>query len=255
MDKNFTTNEELLVRLLDGELDAAEKKSVEQQLATDNELQAQYNSLLLAKESLNQYGLTQKVATIHQQMMEEMQVPVRKINRVKRLVRISTAIAAGVILLIGGFWLYSSSQTVSGDKVFASNYHTYEMATVRDNIAETDLEKAYKAKNYKEVMRLANAGENKTIAAIFLAGAAALETKENDNAIKNFTEVLQMNKTAGQTLYKDDAEYYLALSHLRVADYNQALDLLQKIKNELAHKYYGQVSDKLISQVKRLKEK
>jgi tetratricopeptide (TPR) repeat protein len=255
MDKNFTNNEELLVRLLDGELGAAEKQSVEQQLATDKKLQGQYDSLLLAKESLRQYGLTQKVAGIHQQMMDEMQVPVRKINPVKRLVRLSTAIAAGVILLIGGFWLYNNSQTVSGDKVFASNYHTYEIATVRDNAAETDLEKAYRAKNFREVIRLSEATEDKSIQSSFLAGVAALEIKENNKAIKNLTGVLQINKTFGQTLYKDDAEYYLALSHLRAADYIQALDLLQNIKNEPAHKYYGQVTYKLISQVKRLKNK
>lgn len=255
MDKNFTNNEELLVRLLDGELGAAEKQSVEQQLATDKELQGQYDSLLLAKESLRQYGLTQKVAGIHQQMMQEMQAPVRKIGSVKRITQISAAIAASVVLFIAGYLLFNNPETVSADKVFAANYHTYEVITVRDTVSEGDLRTAYKAKNYKEVIRIADTEKDKNVESFFLAGAAALEIKENDKAIKNYNGVLQMNKTFGQTLYNDDAEYYLALSYIRTANYSLAFDLLQKIKSEPAHKYYGHVSDKLISQVKRLKNK
>jgi negative regulator of sigma E activity len=68
---------EKLVQYLDGELSGSEKDDLEKQLVTDRGLQAELESLKLAREAIRSYGLKQQVTGIHQQMMNELQTPVR----------------------------------------------------------------------------------------------------------------------------------------------------------------------------------
>jgi tetratricopeptide (TPR) repeat protein len=251
MDKNFTNNEEILVAYLDGTLLAEEKNNVEQQLKADTNFQAQYDSLLLTRESIRQYGLKKQVAGIHQEMMMEMQAPVRNIAGVRKISRIAAAVAAAVLLVFAGYWFLNSSPA-SAEKVLAANYTTYEMPTTRDNGTATEIEKAYRAKDYKGVIQLAEAAQNNTAQAYFLAGVSAIELKNADKAVSHFLSLLELNKKTAQTAYNDEAEYFLSMAYIQQGNYKQAYSLLQKIKNELAHKYNSSVTDKLMSQVDKL---
>jgi tetratricopeptide (TPR) repeat protein len=250
---NFTHNDEKLVRFLDGELTEEEKLSVEQELATDKLLQEQYENLLITKESIRQYGLQQKVSFLHEQMMKEIQAPVRKINPVRRIARLGVAIAAGIILLIGGLWTYNFL-TLSSDKVVNSRYQAYVLPEVRDgDNTGTPAEKAYQQKNYKEVLRIHDSGEDKSAKGEFLCGVAAMELKDDAKAIACFNEVIALNNKSGQPVWNDEAEFYLSLSYIRNGDYDFALPLLDKIQQDPAHKYNARVSNKFIRQVKMLK--
>lgn len=256
---NFTPDiSEKLVQYLDGELTGAEKDRLEKQLATDKDLQDTLNSLKSTTEAVKLYGLQKRVSGIHHQMIEEMLPGVKKINpsatrSTRKIVRYSIAVAASFILLIGGYMALNFF-TLSPDKVFASRYQSYQLVTVRDgNTSETPAEKAYKEKNYQEVLRIHAAGEDHTAKEEFLCGAAALEVKDNSKAIKCFKKVLDANKQAQQTVFNDEAEYYLSLSYIRNKDYDYALDLLNKIQNNPNHLYNEKVTGKLLRQVKMLK--
>ena len=191
-------------------------------------------------------------------MMAELQPGVRKIqpaNSKKKFIRYSIGIAASLVLLIGGYMLYTQGER-SPEKLFAANYHTYELGTMRDgNAVETKVERAYRAKNYTEVIRIHDAGEDHTPTGEFLCGAAALETKDLPKAIKCFNEVLDASRQTGEPVLEDEAEYYLSLSYIRNQDYEEALVLLNTIQNDPAHKYNDKVDDKLINQVERLQGK
>lgn len=253
MDNSTPGMSEKLVQYLDGGLMGAEKENLAQQLATDTALQAELNSLKSTSEAVKLYGLQQKVSGIHVQMMEEMQPSVKKINSARKIVRYSIAVAASLMLLVGSYMAYNFF-TLSPDKVFASRYQSYELVTVRDgNANETPVEKAYREKNYQEVLRIHDAGEDHTPKGEFLCGAAALEVKDNSKAIKCFKEVLDDNKLTQQLILNDEAEYYLSLSYIRNKDYDYALDLLNKIQDNPNHLYNEKVTGKLIRQVKMLK--
>ena len=253
MDNSTHNNSENLVRYLDGELSGSEKIAVEQQLADDAVLKQEYDNLLATRESIRYYGLQQKVAGIHQQMMGEFQAPVKKINSTRKIIRYSIAVAASLMLLIGGYIAYNFF-TLSPNKVFASTYQTYEMITVRDgNNNATTTEKAYREKNYKEVLRIYNAGEDHSLKGEFLCGAAALELDDNSRAIKCFKEVLDANRQSSTTALNDEAEYYLSLSYIKNRDYDLALELMNKIKDKPNHLYHEKITGKLIRQVKMLK--
>ena len=255
MDNSTPGMSEKLVQYLDGELTGTEKESLVRQLATDKALQDELESLKSTSEAVKLYGLQKKVSGIHQQMMEELQPPVREIKSSKKIIRYSIAVAASLVLIIGSYMAYNF-YSLSADKVFASNYQTYQLVTVRDgNTIESPAEKAYRENNYAEVIRIHDAGEDHTPKGEFLCGAAALELKENDKAIKCFKEVLDADRQTGQSVLKDEAEYYLSLTYIRNKDYESALVLMNTIQGNPNHLYNERISSKLIRQVRMLKKR
>ncbi|MEQ1676259.1 MAG: hypothetical protein ABL876_06150, partial [Chitinophagaceae bacterium] len=219
--------------------------------------QQQFDSLLLTRESIRYYGLKEKVAGLHQQMMTELTAPVKKLTTPvagsKRIIRYVASVAASIILLVGGFMAYNFF-TLSSDKVYGANYQKFELSTTRDpGLEEAASEKAYRAGNYKEVVRLHDAAATRTAKEEFLCGVAAMELKDNTKAINCFTEVLQLNKQAPAKVLNDESEYYLSLAYVSNKDYDFALDIMHRIKEDPTHIYNAKITRKLIRQVKLLK--
>lgn len=254
MDNSTPNIAEQLVLYLDGLLAGAEKRKLEELLVTDQGVQAQYESLQQTRAAIQYYGLTQKVAGIHKSMINELQPAIHKTGSGRKLLRYTMAAAASLLLIIGAFMAYSFFN-LSPDKLFSANYNTYELTTVRDagDPGMTAVEKAYNEKNYKEVLRIHDAGEDHTPKGEFLCGVAALELRDDAKAIKCFKEVLDANKQSGQRVLNDESEYYLSLSYVRNKDYDFALPLLRKIKDDSEHKYNSQVTSRMIRKVKLLK--
>lgn len=253
MDNSTHNLPELLVQYMDGQLDAADRERIDRQLAADAILRQQYDSLLLTRESVRFYGLKEKVAGLHSQMMKELAVPVVKLKPARKMLRYVASVAAGILLVAGLFFAYTFF-TLSSDKVYSANYKRFELSTTRDGSAgETPSERAYRAGNYKEVVRIHDADEDHTPKGEFLCGVAALELNDNAKAIKCFNEVLDANKSTAEKILNDEAEYYLSLSYVRNKDYDQALGLMNKIKDDEAHNYHKKISAGLLRQVKMLK--
>ena len=251
MDNSTNNMSEKLVQYLDGELSGREKDDLEKQLVTDKDLPGQLESLKLAREAIRGYGLKQQVAGIHQQMMSEFQTPVKKISSTRLIIRYSIAIAASVLVVLLGRVIYNSNN-LSSDKLFADNYHSYELSTLRgDDSEETPVEKAYKEKNYKLVTELADSSG--IIKNIFLSAMSYLELKNDARTIQEFKKVIGKNESAGTNVLKDAAEYFLSLAYLRNKNYDQALKLMNKIYDNPNHLYYEKITGKLIQNVKKLR--
>jgi Tetratricopeptide repeat len=253
MDNSTHDMSEKLVQYLDGELAGAEKEELEQELTADKLLQDELENLKAARAAVKLYGLQQKVSGIHQQMMAQMQTPVRKMSPARRLIRYSMAMAASVVLIAGGFFAYNI-YTLSPNKVFASNYHSYELSTMRDNSepGTSVLENDYREKKYTEVTGIVY-DRPFTVRETFLRAISFIELKDNAKAINEFKKVIAENEAAKTNLLKDEAEYYLALTYIRNKDYDPALDLLKKIKDKPGHLYHEKITAKLIRQVKMLR--
>ncbi|HET9744688.1 MAG TPA: tetratricopeptide repeat protein [Chitinophagaceae bacterium] len=242
-----------LMRYIDDEMLPGEKAEFEKRLAVDAVLQNDLRSLQLTREAVKQYGLKEKVGGIHRQMMKELATgtPVKPISQARRIVRYVVAIAASVLLifmLIEGYKFYA----LSPEKLYAQNYTAYELTTTRDGMDSlTAIEKAYRQKNYSEVIKL-NAGSVVSIKEIFLTGMAYLETKDYSRAISSFQIVITDIKDH-KTVIKDAAEYYLALAYLQNSDYDQAIELMNAIRNNSSHLYKAKFNGKYINRVKRLK--
>jgi hypothetical protein len=251
---NFTPYQpEKLVQYLDGDLTGSERDAMEQQLAADPSLRQEYESLLATRAAVRYYGLQQQVAAIHAEMMPAFKTPVRTLSGTRRMIRYSIAVAAGLLLLIGSYLAYQF-YTLSSEKVFASNYRSFEAGVLRgdDTDPASGLEKLYEEKEYKAVtaLRLDRAFTAKEH---FLRGMSFAELNNPAGAIEEYKKVLALNKTKGANLYIEDAEYFLALAYIRNKDYDFALDILHAISGNSAHLYHDRVNRKLIRQVKWLK--
>ncbi len=254
MDNSTHDMSEKLVQYLDGEMQGAEKISFEQELSADKKLQDDLDSLKATREAIKLYGLQQKVSGIHQQMMQEMELPVRKMSSTRRIIRYSIAAAASVILIVGGIFGYNFYSLSSG-KVFSSNYHSYELNTLRDGdtLQFSPVEKAYREKDYKKVVELQALYNSTPVKETFLAAMSYVELGNSTKAIEEFKKLIAENETANTDLFKDEAEYYLALAYISNKDYDFALELLRKIRDDPNHLYHDKITGKLIRQVKMLK--
>jgi len=181
------------------------------------------------------------------------EVTEKRINKVRRIVRYSVAVAASVLLIfvcVVGFNFYQ----LSSDRLFAEKYSAYESTTIRieNDSTESKIERAYREKNYAEVIKL-NANSVLSVKDIFLTAMSFLETDDPSRAISNFQIVIVDVKDEKKSALKDTTEYYLALAYLKNNDYDQAIELMNKIHDNSSHQYKSKISRKYINKIKRLK--
>ncbi|MFN8289590.1 MAG: hypothetical protein U0U70_05005 [Chitinophagaceae bacterium] len=254
MDNATPGMAEQLVLYMDGALSAAEKQAVEERLGTDAAFRAEYESLLQARAAIKLYGLKQQVGAVHKQMMDEMTPAVRRINPARKTFRYAMAVAASLVILIGGYMAYNFF-TLSPDKVYSAHYHSYTLVNERgaDSTGLTAEEKAYAEKKYKEVVRLHDEAAAPSVKEEFLCGTASMELGDDTKAIRCFNRVLELNQQNNRKTLNDETEYYLALSYIRNKDYDFALPLLEKIRDDNAHTYHNEVTSRLVRKVRMLK--
>jgi tetratricopeptide (TPR) repeat protein len=253
MDNSTPGMEELLVKYLDGELVGTEKEKMEGRLISDANLRQKLENLQATREAVRLYGLQQRVGNIHQQMMKEMQPPVAKMTS-RGMIRFSMAIAAGILLLIGGVFIYNIVN-LSSDKVFASNYRSYDLGSMRgDNNELSTLEVAYNEKKFDTVISI-TFDRPFTTRENFLRAIAFTEMGNDVKAIDVYKEVIASNQKGGTSIMNDESEYYLALTYLRHKDYDKAKQLFVKIKEDPDHLYHTKVTRKLLRQLKMLKRR
>ena len=181
------------------------------------------------------------------------EVNVERISKVKRIVRYSVTVAASVLLIVVCIVVYNFYQ-LSSDKLFAENYTVYELTTtVRENDnTGSKIEKAYREKNYAEVIKL-NATSVLSVKDIFLTAMSFLETNDPSRAISNFQVVIADVKDDKNSALKDATEYYMALAYLKNNDYDQAIELMNSIHDKSSHLYSKKFNRKYINKIKRLK--
>lgn len=238
-------SDEWLMRYLDGELSAEEFHAFEARLRSDETLRLQLEQLQVARIAVRQWGSINKVNSIHQEMMATLPHSAQQPAVVRPLWRKTLAVAASIILVAlaaGGFWLYS----LSGDKVYASNLLSYQLASSRGDEETSVVKKAFIQKDYAAVVSQAGNASLQTEDSL-LIGLSHLQLSEWDKAQTWLSFLAQT-----QNSYRQDAEYYLAFALLKQKNYSAALQLLQKIRDDKNHLYHAQVSGSLVWEVRGL---
>ena len=186
-------------------------------------------------------------------MEQDSKLTVEKKNKVKRVVRYSVAVVAVALLIFVCVEVYSFYR-LSSDRLFAEGYAPYVTTTTggENDSTGSKIEKAYWQEDYKAVIRL-NANSVLSVNDIFLTGMSYLETNDLARAISNFQVVIADVKDKARSELKDAAEYYLALAYLKNNDYDQAIELMNKIHDNSSHHYKKKFTRKYIDKVKRLK--
>ena len=178
------------------------------------------------------------------------EVTAKKISKVRRIVRYSIAVAASLLLIfvcIEGYNFYS----LSAGKLFAEKYTGFYLMTTEDT-TESEIEKAYKEQKYAEVISL-NRNSVLSIKDVFLTGMSYLEINDLSKAISSYQVVIADLKNDKNSMLKDAAEFYLALAYLKNNDYDQAIELMNTMRDKSSHQYRSKFSRKYINKIKRLK--
>ncbi len=249
---NNVTNTEKLIRYIDGETDTEAIAVLQNELSVDATLREEMENLLLAKDLVKHYGLTQKIAAVRIAMLSNKNtVSVSSTGKTKSMFKNMMKVAAAIFLIAGLFFIYQYS-TISANKLYAGQYSEYSLSTFRGFGVSSALEKAYNEKNYALVITQYQQAQDPGIKEIFLAGQALLKKENYPNAIECFTKVTEKNKAANTSLLSDDATYFLALTYLKANQASSALPIFMQIHDDKNHLYNTRVSGWFIKKLQLL---
>lgn len=248
MDKDLRDMHERLVDHMDGVSVDEEKQAVSSLIAADPVWAKAWEDLKETRSAILHFGLRQKVALIHEEMENERSTV--KTGNYRRMIRPFLSVAAFFIFLVAGYYFYRF-YTISPEKVFSSNYVTYDQGTLRGTEDHPSaVEQAFQKKDHVAVLLLMAGSASSSPKDKFLAGISCLELKNYAGAKTYFKDII--GDKQGNGLFKDEAEYYLALASIATKEYGPALSILKKIRDEKQHPYHQEVTDKLIQDVKML---
>ena len=235
----------LLVRYLDGELDAGDRAALEVRLQQEPQLQEGLERLQLATRALHWNALQQQVAAARAQ--HEAEHPRKPLRRLPWLRYALSAAAVLLLVLIGSRVL---QQTPDPKALYAQHFVEYEPAQMRGSDTANALERAYQARNYHQVtaavMQARQRGTTGVTPEQYLQGGlAAMHLEDWPTALLFLNELTQ-------TSYHDDADFYRALVFLRTKRYAEARQILEQIQQNPAHLYHRQVDERFISALRRL---
>ena len=236
-----SSTEEILIDYLDNTLAPEQHQQVMNLLETDANTQQSLETLQLSVALIREQAILEQVQDARASFAggaKLVAMPASRGTAVVRSFSRSFMKVAAVLLLViavGGIVKYTNTSNTS---VYMDNYSSFDVATARGNNNDDAVELAYRKKDWKTVETLVAAEKEKTAKNWFLAGMAALELKEYNQAIASFNAVIQKNKGAADAYYQDEAEYYLAMSYLAANRGADALPILQKIRADKDHIFY-----------------
>jgi tetratricopeptide (TPR) repeat protein len=240
---------ESLIQYMDGDLSGSQledmKKVLEENVSSREELE----KLQFAKDAAVQYGLKNRIGSIHKEMMHELRATHRQSGKVTTMVRYIVRIAAVLILLFGVSALYEYL-TATPEKLFNENFKSFNLRETR-GAGGSSLEEAYKKGHMEDVIAQFYFLNPVGAEDYFLAGNAFLSHHEPVKAIRAFLDMQEKNKAGNTHEFEEDAEYYLALGYLENNEPEKALPILGKIRGDENHPYHKKVSAWFLRKVQR----
>jgi hypothetical protein len=238
-------NDQLLINYLDRTLEEKEMREMEALINSNQDTRKQFQLLQLAVNAVEYSAIYDQVALVKENFREIQPVEVLQASNRKpaRVFRVGNAvrIAAAVFLLIAGVGMYKFF-TVNATRVYEQAFLAYTLPTTRGQATITDIEQVYRAQNWAGVIATVNRLSLHDNKALFLSGFAHLQLKQYAAAGLLFKKVLANNTETNDDLYRDEAQFYLALSELGSNNTSGAVQLFQQIRADKAHKYHEQAS-------------
>ncbi len=235
MSDNFTPTD-ILIQYLDGQLSGEARQRVEEELKSSEALREELERLRAAQRTVLLYGLKEQVKGIHQEMVPGLRRPAPVVSMRRTVVRVAAAVI--ILLSAGVFYAY---RQLTPARLYAENYSTFVLPTVRGADGSSELTKAYKKGDPRYVIAVFEQLPSPTIQDYFLAGNAYLNTGNPGRAIRAFESIREKNDREHTHLLQDDTEYYLAMSYLANNELKPAIDLFAHIRQEPSHLYHDKV--------------
>lgn len=236
-DQDYIVFENYLSEMLSD----AEKEAFEIRLLEDAEFKTSFEGYKEATDFLKQKFERESETVAFQQNLEKVSNSYfdRPAKKAKTFTILKYAVAASVALLIGVF-LFNRNTTPSYEDLIT--YDTLSL-TVRgeDSDAKLKAEEAFNTKNFKEAERYLDTllkTDPKNNELLLYKGLSMLEQDKFEGAIVLFKKV-----AAGTSVFKDKAEWYMALAHLKEGNLKACMQAVQKIPETSG--YYPQAHELL----------
>jgi tetratricopeptide (TPR) repeat protein len=243
---------ERIDRYLNGELSAAERKKIEEELRQNIDLQREIATNKMIKDAVKTAALRAQVKQIHNEFMrdyvrdtpatpaeEARVVPLRPSKGAFWWV---SRVAAAGLLLVVSIGTYQMS-SVNGSDLYNEKYLSYKLPTVRsENTKDSTLDSLYSAGNFATVIAQTDAKKIKQPQDHFLLAMSHLNQKQFGEAVADFEVLRKVNAERGVKYFEAEAEYYEALALIGNQKYDQALEIFEKIHNDGTHLFHANIS-------------
>jgi len=209
---------------------------------TDAEAAREWSYLRMAVEGVQETGLYDQITSVKTQWMAQQAAAAAPQPGavIRSISRITMRVAACALILAGGTAVYKY-MSASANHLYSEFNQPYVLNTSRGAAAPDEMDEAYRNKNWTAVTELFKRKKDKTNKTWFLAGMAAMESKDYTGAIGMFQQVIAANTQSGSDYFEDEAEFYLAMSWLARNEVKEAMPLLDKIKADKNHLYHDVV--------------
>jgi len=261
--------DELIERYLDGTASEGELATLKEQMAVDSQLQKEVAMQRLMKgvlkadkqrafekelSQLSESILRPKMqSTKNDQNKEQEQTKdhQQKKAKVKSLFsqRIALAIAASIALILVAVFIFQDQP--DGQALYASHYQPFSVKNIRGENSErlkVKIAEAYNLGNYEAtkpyIIAYLQEGPDSADRYELILANCHLNLNETTQAIQLLTKVVKQEDIN----YRQDAQWYLALAHLKADDLSNAQQVLQLILQNENHLYYNKAK-KLLAEL------
>jgi tetratricopeptide (TPR) repeat protein len=233
---------QLLIDHFDNSLQSNGSPEMEQLISHDPATAQEWHVLNLAVDAVRDTALYEQVGDVKLAWLAQQTVAIQpKRGTIRSIYRNTLRVAACIFIITSGAAIFKYT-TTSSSSLYNKYYSSYALSTSRGTATQDAMEEAYNSKNWTAVIALFHAAKEKTNQSYFLTGMANLELKKYDEAIDKFQQVIAANVQSGSDYFQDEAEFYLAMSWLGRNDVNEALPILEKIKDNKGHLYHDIVA-------------
>lgn len=220
-------NLDIVDRYLEGSLSEQERTAFEEKLLHDNTLRQQVDDMKLMRAGI--IRASRRAALENLKALESTLPPVEK----KGLTLWTNIwLQAAAVLIIGLITYALWPTSVDEKELLATHFEVYPnviMPTVRGEIPnDSTLNalafRAYDQKQFEEAEQLFKRIDNKDANILFYLGNCYIATNQPDKALSLFENVL-----SDYDVFDEQAEWYIAVSYLKLEDREKAKETLNKI--------------------------
>lgn len=219
---------DLIEHYLDGSLSDTERLAFEERVRSEAELRVQVEEMKVIREGIVRASRKEVLKSLKEleATLPEVEAPIIPLWRTTWL-----QVAAGISLLaLCVYLLWPRTQEPA--QLFAEYFEPYPniiMPTVRgvvenDSTVKAQAYRAYDQQNYAEAIRLFEAVQQKDEGVLLYLGNSYLANGQPEKALPLFEKVLN-----NYDVFDEQAEWYVAVSYLKLEEREKAREALQKV--------------------------
>lgn len=229
-----STNIELLIRYLDGELPEEEAAVLQNEIEANPLLGEVLENIRAARRGVKRYGIHQQVGRVRREMKTGVRPATGRVFRM-RIMRV----AAVFLLVVATASIYYYTR-LTPERLYGNNFEAFPAVVNRGG--GDSLLNAYNRNDPAKVVAVFGRLASPEARDYLLAANAWLLLGQPKPAIRALVELQAANARQKTQEYQDDAEYYLAMGYLADGQQAKAIPIFEKIYRTPDHLYHDKVS-------------